>query len=520
MNEKPHKVGVPTNTIRHWCGHSAAHVRKSAKPSVRLTRCLLMLLICWVIPPHSVAASTGLEPVHVSPTSYIPMLRNDACSRRRASNNPFGVQIYGATGTSQDDFTILKNSRSEWIRNSITWPDVEPTNRDPSDYQWRSADAAVQAAVDLCANFVVTLDLTPEWATTGTYRSPIRTDLLPEYVEFVTAVVERYDGDGFEDAPSGAVVNYWEFYNEPDLGPVHADLEGWGEHGARYAEMLMAVYDPVHEANPNAKVVFGGIAYNAFIEHGGFVVREFFQKVLDAEGGDYFDVMNFHYYPFEHNRFAWTESNSSGLMEKFADINQKLQAKGLNKPIMLTEIGWHSEDDDDFPSTPEYQSRQVVQLLTQSMAFGSQATIWWTLVDTCCGFPYKTGLAVTSSPNSVKPAYTVYQELVKRLGASDFVEVISTTGINNDLEVYKFHTPETNQHFYVAWLNPVTPYTAEAAASFDDTATQNLQVPGSKATIYAKDGVLTQTINDWEDGITDGMVTFSVMRSPIYIVID
>jgi arabinogalactan endo-1,4-beta-galactosidase len=520
MNEKPHKVAVTTNTIRNGCWHYAVCLSKSAKPSVRLTRCLLMVLICLVIPPRSVAASTGLESVHISPTSYIPMLRNDTCSGRLASSNPFGVQLYGATGSNQDDFTILQNSQSAWIRNSIIWPDVEPTNREPSDFHWSNADAAIQAAVDLCANFVVTLDLTPEWATIGSDRSPIQTSLLPDYVEFVTAVVERYDGDGIDDAPSGAVVNYWEFYNEPDLGTVHAGLEGWGEHGERYAEMLMAIYDPVHEANPNAKVVFGGIAYNAFIEHGGFVVREFFQNVLDAGGGDYFDVMNFHYYPFEHNRFVWTESDSSGLMEKFADINEKLQAKGLNKPIMLTEIGWHSEGNGDYPSTPEYQSRQVVQLLTQSMAFGSQATIWWTLVDTCCAFPYKTGLAVTSSPSSVKPSYTVYQELVKRLGAGDFIGVVSAASIDNDLEVYKFHTPETNKHFYVAWLNPVAPYTAEAAASFDDTTTEDLQVPGSKAMIYAKDGVLTQTINDWEDGVTDGIVTVSVIRSPIYIVID
>ena len=139
MNEKPHKVGVPTNTIRNWCGHYAAHVSESAKPSVRLTRCLLMVLICLVILPRSVAASTGLEAVHISPTSYMPMLhnlRNDACSGRRASNNPFGVQLYGATGTGQDDFTLLQNSQSAWIRNSITWPDVEPTDREPSDYRW------------------------------------------------------------------------------------------------------------------------------------------------------------------------------------------------------------------------------------------------------------------------------------------------------------------------------------------------------------------------------------------------
>src|SRR5690606_3140335 len=141
------------------------------------------------------------------------------------------------------------------------------------------------------------------------------------------------------------------------------------------------------------------------------------------------------------------------------------------------------------------------------------ATIWWTLVDTCCSFPYKTGLAVASSPITVKPAYAVYQELVQRLGSSDFVEVFSAASNDNDLEAYRFHTPETDQYFYVAWLNPVVPFSAEAAVSFDHTATQPLQVPGRKATVYGKEGALMQTINDEDDGTTDEMVTVPVTGS-------
>jgi hypothetical protein len=98
------------------------------------------------------------------------------------------------------------------------------------------------------------------------------------------------------------------------------------------------------------------------------------------------------------------------------------------------------------------------------------------------------------------------------------VETIHGANSVNDLEVYKFATAGDIQFFYVAWLNPVIPFSAEAVASFDDSTAQPLQVPGSFATVYAKDGALMQTINDADDGIADGRVTVSVSRSPIYIV--
>jgi hypothetical protein len=448
----------------------------------------------------------------------MPTLHSSACYGKRPISNPFGVQVYGATGAKQNYFSLLKDSQSSWVRNSIIWPDVEPTNREPSEFHWTNADAAVQAAVDNCINVIITIDHTPDWATISFDRAPIETALLGEYVEFVTAVVERYDGDGIDDAPNRAAVNYWEFYNEPDLGAAIPGFEGWGEHGDLYAGMLKAVYGPVHEANPKAKVVFGGIAYNLFTDQDGQFVREFFDEVLEAGGGDYFDIMNFHYYPFQHNRAAWTTNDSSGLMEKAADIRTKMKAWGVDKPIMMTELGWHSDLFGDYPSSPEFQSRQVVQLLTQSMALGSVATIWWSLIDTCCAFPYKTGLVDFATPPNLKPAYPVYRELVNRLGTGKFVETIHGANSVNDLEVYKFATAGDIQFFYVAWLNPVIPFSSEAVASFDDSTAQPLQVPGSTATVYAKDGVLVETIHDAGDGVADGRVTVSVPRSPIYIV--
>jgi hypothetical protein len=502
-----------TTKTMTWLGGSfRVHWRK-------ISWLLAGLLVWSIMPATPLAASSGAQGVRSGSANYLPVMRNNVCAGTRSAENPFGVQVYGTTGYRQDYFTLLQNSQSAWVRNSIVWASVEPTNRDPDKFQWHAADAAVQAAVDNCVNLIITLDHTPEWATISYDRAPIQPLLLHEYVEFVTAVVERYDGDGTDDAPSGAVVNYWEFYNEPDLGTAIPGNEGWGEHGDLYAEMLKAVYEPVHKANPNAQVVFGGIAYNLFTEHNGLFVREFFQDVLDAGGGDYFDIMNFHYYPFQHNRSIWTTHNSSGLLEKADDIRDKLAAEGLEKPLMLTEIGWHSDVNTTYPSSPEYQGRQVMQLLTQAKASGFVAMIWWLLVEGCCGYPYRTGLATDGLTIVKKPAYLIFQEAVTRLGTSEFVGTVQAASDESDLEVHEFYNPANDQHFYVAWLNPVAPYSAAAAKSFDDTVTQEMSVAGSLATLFAKDGLLVKSIADADDGEEDGEITVQVGRSPIYIVI-
>jgi hypothetical protein len=371
---------------------------------------------------------------------------------------------------------------------------------------------------------VVTLENTADWAATNGRRSPIKPEFLDDYVEYVTAVVERYDGDGIDDAPNGAVVNYWEFYNEPDFDTAFGE-DGWGRFGAQYAEMLEAVYEPIHDANPNAKVVFGGIAYNLFSNEGsgGLFARRFLQDVLDAGGGEFFDVMNFHYYPFEHNRTVWTETNASGLREKYADIKGKLEAAGVgDKPIMITELAWHSDSTNpDYPSTPTYQARRVLELMTQAAALEPVLAIWWPFTDSPGAFRYSTGLVKVDDDENVelKPSYFVYVEAVKRLGEAEFDANFILPSETNDLEAYRFRDGITGDPFYVAWLNPVAPFHKDDVPTFDDSTTQNLQVDGEVADIITKEGDLRETLRDADDGADDGKITVVVGRNPIYIVI-
>src|SRR5690606_22326628 len=138
-----------------------------------------------------------------------------------------------------------------------------------------------------------------------------------------------------DDAPGSTVVTYFEFYNEPER--FCGGTISWGADGDKYAAMLTAVYPVGKAANPNGPVVFGGIDYDWFssvdkttrtcntngvaewpVRGGGFAI-EFLDDVLAAGGGDYFDVMNFHFYElFKQNwvRFSGSHHLSIGLYEK------------------------------------------------------------------------------------------------------------------------------------------------------------------------------------------------------------
>ena len=198
-------------------------------------------------------------------------------------------------------------------------------------------------------------------------------------------VVERYDGDGIDDAPGSPVIHYWELFNEPDANDNSIDDPRWGHHGDEYALMLSHVYPAVKAANPDALVVFGGIAYDYFEDQGGPFVKDFLIDVLAAGGGAHFDVMNFHSYPAFHA--YWTTNQGASLYEKTQAVRTIMAQYGhANKPMIVTEAGWHSNNPANYPSSYESQARYVTELFVQSKAADLDIMIWWMLYDPSNGY--------------------------------------------------------------------------------------------------------------------------------------
>ena len=260
---------------------------------------------------------------------------------------PFGVQMLGEEHN-QQVLTLARQAGVRWVRIYLSWATIEPSNTTPGDYNWTGYDSLFADLASYGFIPIVTISSNPSWAASKPL-GPIDQVPLSEFAEFVGAVVARYK----------STVKYWEFYNEPD-----ASDDRWYGRGAEYAEMLKAVYPAVHGADPEGKVVLGGLAYDWWsgCEH-CFDLR-FLDDVLAHGGGPYFDVMNYHYY----NRLG-DKWSSPKVIGKALALQAKLPPEIRNKSFLCTEIG---EPYACEPTTPpcshEIASWFVVQGFVQGMA--------------------------------------------------------------------------------------------------------------------------------------------------------
>ena len=470
---------------------------------------LSLLTAMWPNGETSVFATTPSQSELSIGTNqtYLPILMNRYDTT--LGTPIFGVQTYGNTLPSNKYFEHMIDSGTTWVRVPVMWRSAEPERLDPpKQYNWSSIDNALSAARADRGNLkiVATITHAPEWAAPG-IKAPIYDHALDDFVMFVEALVRRYNGDGIDDAPGSPVVTHWEFYNEPDAGERPGDLR-WGESGDQYANMLAAVYPAVKAANPQAQVVFGGLAYDWFQDQGGPFVREFLDDVLAAGGGNYFDIMNFHSYPaFSSNWTGQMGTNGPGLLEKANFIRNKMENEyGVFKPMINTEAGWRSNSTPTSPSNEDIQARYVVQLFAQSYAANLDLMIWWMLYDPGGGYQ-DYGLVTRDDEPVRKLSFTVYQNMVEEMSTTHFTRRLPLAETGHErMEVYQFNDWVKQRTLYVAWLNPV-----------NGNQTQPLQLPTAVATIKSMEGNVIGVVADGDDGIIDGYVTIDVGSRPIYI---
>ncbi len=463
-------------------------------------------------PSANTAGALSQDGSLVSIDSYLPLLykKYDVISEPTV----FGVQMPGNTGQSSPYYDYMIDSGSSWIRVPIAWWLIEPEKHNPAVYNWNSADTFTQAAQPSQGELklIVTIAGNPEWAA-ELRNGPIDPEHIGAYAAFFAAAVERYDGDGIDDAPGSPKVNYWEIYNEPDrgLGSAAPSTVGWGYDGDKYAALLEVIYPVMKAANPQAQLVMGGMAYDWFEDQGGPYVREFLDDVLTAGGGDYIDIMNFHVYP--PYWFNWTSPRSPGLLEKANFVMDKLASYGYpNMPFLITEAGWHSNDHPSVPGDPETQARFVVEFYTQSIAAGSETLIWFKLYDDPLGaYAFMNGLVtnIDNGPLAPKLAYMAFQTALKEIGSADFHRILpdGETG-HSRMEAYELRDPILKRTVYVAWMDPI-----------DTTVVAPLRVPASVAivrTIYDS----AHLVYDSQDGQVDGKVTVDVGGQPVFIEVD
>lgn len=174
-----------------------------------------------------------------------------------------------------------------------------------------------------------------------------------KWANFVWLAVNRYKPGGVlaqaHNWPEGTGVSHWEMWNEPDLNSF------WDASLADYARLLKVGFLIAKQADPNAQVLFAGLANNyAKFNYYRDVLAIFADDPLAAEHGFYHDILATHSY--FHAWKSWFHVyRALGAM----------RVHGLDKPIWLNESGVAAWD--DYPG-PVWDSKSALRATTEEQA--------------------------------------------------------------------------------------------------------------------------------------------------------
>jgi hypothetical protein len=305
----------------------------------------------------------------------------------------------------QREFHLVGQLKAAFVRDvAMNWGVLQPHADRPVDFA--VSDAFVRTASKADAELLVVFRGIPGWASVGGEAGGIDLGLPPRqyaeaFTQFVSAFVERYDGDGKRDLP-GTVkpVHAYQFMSEMEDIPT-----------AEYAYWLKLFHDAVKSADAKAVVVLGGLrspGVRAFNEAGDY--PRYFERLLaDSElagpGYPYFDVAAFDNFPARYPGRLPFEDAVGYLRRTMTDHKLAL-------PIWLTAFG-----DTGVGKTEASQADNLIKWTLMARVAGIERVYWYSLVDQAEPGPValpNLGLVTLGPDGKVapKPALDAFRKIV------------------------------------------------------------------------------------------------------------
>lgn len=261
---------------------------------------------------------------------------------------------------------------------------------------------AADCAAGIAASHVKTTEIDPhllplhQSALEVVRTCPPRNLYLPwdhpdnDWAQFVRAMVRRY----------GDRVDVWEIWNEPDLWNWF-----WTGSVADYAQLLKVGYLAVKAEDPEATVLFAGLAY--------WANPTYYVAVLDAIAAMpnagahnyYFDVMSLHLY-----------SSIYTIRPVAAGMQAAMTARVGPHPIWLTEAGvplWDEAPADPANrlnrATAEEAAAYMIEAFAEARAAGIDKFIVFRTHDDNQGMGASGPFGLIRDDGTLRPAYVAYQ---------------------------------------------------------------------------------------------------------------
>lgn len=339
----------------------------------------------------------------------------------------FGVVCHFKEGADsiRKDLDLMKEAGIGWRRFNIKWSSYEKDKA--------HLDKVIMEANKRNINVLVMIimgeySVFPEQGV----KSKKFRKTIQDFEKFVAEVSGRYDGDSIKDAPGSPVVSYWQIENE-ETGPAHfwkrkkfSNLPG---PASGYVKVLQAAYKAIKANQPEAKVVLGGL--------GGYDRNNYLEGILKADGGKYFDIMDFHIY-LDFPSF-WRVIKVEKRITRFRDLLKKY---GLSKPIWATEMTTGQQALNKKMPQSEKENILAGLVVKRYVVLLSEGVekAFWKYFDT----PKVPG-SLLNADLSPRLAYKAYGTMIKKIGGFSGVEDMS----KGDLKVFKFRYDK--KEVFIVW---------------------------------------------------------------------
>lgn len=266
------------------------------------------------------------------------------------------------------------------VRDGADWNGIEPQE---GVWKWENMDDVVDTLDRSHIQLAYGLAYTAKWATTGNPNTADWHDwnnappVTAKYVDFVKTVVSHYKSS----------VHYWEIWNEPDLA-------FWSGTADQYAEMLSAAIKAIHETDPAAVVMNGGISEVNF--RPGFP-EQFLTKTTPRP-----DIFAYH-----------THGEVLNMFVARAKVGKYLADAGMtSSPVWLNEAGISSFGG----VSVREQAITLAKKIATSEALGDRAYVWYDMIDDGADpNDAEDHFGVVDHDFAPKPAYVAAHTVIDRL---------------------------------------------------------------------------------------------------------
>jgi len=292
------------------------------------------------------------------------------------------------------------------------WGEIQKSNE---EFDWEDADYEVKRSQYYGLNILATIWPFADWdqKTCNEELSSTQTKMFFElgsyrnkpcdiesYKNFVKKLVERYDGDGVDDMPDLIVpIKYWEVSNEPSM---QEELVFFTGSSSDYYDILKATYEAVKQADETSYIVSGGMAGVANDN------KEFWEKVFDFGGSNYFDIGNIHSISSDSDSLYGEE------YKEFLDDNK------IEKIFWTTEAELKSNSLQGVKPSEESYAKVIVKNYVEAFSSGSDKIFYVGLENS----PGDEESWLIGKTGEKQEPYYAYKTMVTKLDYFDKVEKI------------------------------------------------------------------------------------------------